>query len=132
MSEIRSNGTPGHEQSDVHPRPIAAFEVGLLVWMVISAALMAGLFYYFTGREAKRDTGGSPLAEAREVAPGPRLQTTPSDEVEQQRASDEERLNSYGWVSEAQGVVRIPIERAMDIVAERGLPTRENVKAGAQ
>jgi hypothetical protein len=132
MSEIHSNGTPGHEQSDAHPRPIAAFEVGLLIWIVISGVLMAGLFYYFTGRETKRDTGGSPLAEARTAAPGPRLQTTPSDEVEQQRASDEERLNSYAWVSEEQGVARIPIERAMDIVAERGLPTREDAKAGAE
>jgi hypothetical protein len=132
MSEVHSSVTPGHEQSDAHPRPIAVFEVGLLAWIVISAALMAGLFYYFTAREAKRDTGGSPLAETRTVAPGPRLQTTPSGDLEAMRASDEERLNRYGWVSEEQGVVRIPIERAMDIVAARGLPTRPGAKAGSQ
>ncbi|MDA1313671.1 MAG: hypothetical protein O2968_10085 [Acidobacteria bacterium] len=132
MSEMRAKGTPGHEQSDAHARPVAVFEVGLLVWIVISGVLMVGLFYYFTGREAERDTGGSPLAETRTVTPGPRLQTTPSDELEQLRARDEERIHSYAWVSEEQGVVRIPIERAMDMVAERGLPTRENAKAGSQ
>lgn len=132
MSEIHSNQTPGHEQSDAHPRPVAVFEVGLLAWIVISAALMAGLFYYFTAREARRDVGGSPLAETRTAAPGPRLQTTPSGDLDMMRASDEERLNRYDWISEAQGVVRIPIERAMDIVAARGLPTRENSKAGSE
>ena len=34
-------------------------------------------------------------------------------------------LSSYGWVDREAGVVRIPIDRAMDLVAERGLPTRK-------
>ncbi len=34
------------------------------------------------------------------------------------------KLNSYGWVDRKHGVIRIPIERAMDLVAQRGLPTR--------
>jgi hypothetical protein len=40
---------------------------------------------------------------------------------------DEEtgRLTSYGWVDQAGGTVRIPIERAMDIIANDGLPARK-------
>jgi hypothetical protein len=34
-----------------------------------------------------------------------------------------ERLNSYGWVDRTNGIVNIPIERAMDLIAARGLPT---------
>ena len=132
MSETHTNGAPGHEQSDAHPRPIAVFEAGLLVWIVISGVLMAGLFYYFTGREAELDVGGSPLADTRAVAPGPRLQTTPSGDLDELRARDEERLTTYGWVSEPQRVVRIPIEKAIEIVAERGLPSRDNGKEGGE
>jgi hypothetical protein len=131
MSDIHPV-TPGHEESDAHSRPIAVFEIGLLAWIVISAVLMAGLFYYFTGREAELDVGGSPLAKTRIVAPGPRLQTTPSSDLEAMRARDEERLNSFAWVEEAQGIVRIPIARAMEIVAERGLPVRESAPEGSE
>jgi hypothetical protein len=31
-------------------------------------------------------------------------------------------LNNYSWVDESQGKVRIPIERAMELLAQRGLP----------
>jgi hypothetical protein len=34
------------------------------------------------------------------------------------------RLSSYGWVDREAGIVRIPIDRAMDLLAERGLPAR--------
>jgi DNA-binding GntR family transcriptional regulator len=34
-------------------------------------------------------------------------------------------LHSYGWVDRDAGIVRIPIERAIEILAERGLPTRD-------
>ena len=132
MSDIHPTGTHGHEESDAHSRPIAVFEIGLLAGLVIAALLMAGLFSYFTGREAELDVGGSPLAKTRATASGPRLQTTPSSDLEILRAREKERLNSYGWVDEAQGVVRIPIERAMDIVAERGLPLREGVEEGTE
>jgi hypothetical protein len=41
------------------------------------------------------------------------------------RAEEDASLNSYGWVDKEQGVVHIPIERAMDTVVERGLPEFE-------
>ena len=41
------------------------------------------------------------------------------------RAQEEARLNSYGWIDEENGIVHIPIERAMDILAKQGLPARQ-------
>ena len=82
MSETPHTTTNAHEKSDAHPRPIAVFEIGLLAWVVISAALMSGLFFYFTDREAQLDVGGSPLANTREPAPGPRLQADPTTDLE--------------------------------------------------
>lgn len=43
--------------------------------------------------------------------------TRPSDDLQQLRARQLEQLGSYGWVDQAAGTVRIPIERAMDLVA---------------
>jgi hypothetical protein len=53
---------------------------------------------------------------------------------------EEKTLHSYGWVDQRAGVVRIPIDRAMELVAQRGLPTRpqagavppSDVKAGKE
>src|SRR5581483_882040 len=41
-------------------------------------------------------------------------------------AAQNEKLNSYGWIDRSNGIVRIPIDRAMDLILERGLPTRTN------
>jgi hypothetical protein len=40
-----------------------------------------------------------------------------------------ELLEGYQWVDEQAGVVRIPIERAMELLAERGLPSRSAAEA---
>jgi hypothetical protein len=37
------------------------------------------------------------------------------------RLNEEQRLNSYGWVDEKAGVVHIPIDRAMELLAQKGL-----------
>jgi hypothetical protein len=41
-------------------------------------------------------------------------------------AQQNQKLNSYGWIDRSRGAVRIPIHRAMDLIVERGLPTRTN------
>ena len=40
------------------------------------------------------------------------------------RAAEDQILNSYGWVDRSKGIVRIPIDRAIDLLAKRGLPAR--------
>ena len=55
--------------------------------------------------------------------PQPRLERNERVEINDFRLREEQTLNSYGWVDEKAGVVRIPIERAMQLVAQRGLPT---------
>ena len=66
----------------------------------------------------------SPLEEANQprVPPAPRLQERPENELLTFRLQEQDVLTSYGWVSESAGVARIPIERAIEILAERGLP----------
>jgi hypothetical protein len=56
--------------------------------------------------------------------PQPRLETNETIEINKFRLQEEQTLNSYGWVDQEAGVVRIPIDRAMELMAQRGLPTR--------
>ena len=55
------------------------------------------------------------------MPPEPRLQKEPRIDLKEFRASEETLINSYGWVDPAKGTVRIPVSRAMDLVAKEGL-----------
>lgn len=66
----------------------------------------------------------SPIAEANQspLPPFPRLQAEPEEELEALREVMNERLTTFGWVDEQAGVAHIPIERAIELLAETGLP----------
>ncbi len=126
MSEhdVASNGHT-HEKSDASTRPIFRFVAGLAVFVAVAMFVMALLYGYFTKRETALDTPLSPLAkEAPVKSSGPQLQPNPRTELETLHRGEDAQLNGYGWVDQPQGLVRIPIERAMELVAERGLPAR--------
>jgi len=57
------------------------------------------------------------------------LEVRPVQELRAFREAEDERLSTYGWVDQSKGVVHIPIERAIDIVAQRGLPARKESPA---
>jgi hypothetical protein len=65
-----------------------------------------------------------PLAEATrsQPPPEPRLQEAPPKDLAAHRAREDEELTTWGWVDKERGVARIPIERAIDIAAEKNLP----------
>ena len=55
--------------------------------------------------------------------PTPRLQTDDgNEEIAEMHAKEDLLLNNYSWVDRTTGKVRIPITRAMQIIAEHGLP----------
>jgi hypothetical protein len=64
----------------------------------------------------------SPLAGKPLPADAPRLQPSPIQDYEVFRARQEQRISSYGWVDREREVVHIPIERAMELLIERGQP----------
>jgi hypothetical protein len=53
----------------------------------------------------------------------PRLETNERVEINDFRLREEQALNGYSWVNQPAGQLRIPIDRAMELVAQRGLPT---------
>lgn len=119
------NETPGYERRDVDPQAIRWAAVGLGL-VLIGAFVTVG---FFNTAHATRNLGASgPKMEA----PAPRLQVTPAAELAKLRGEAEAKLDSYGWVDRDAGLIRIPIQRAMELTAERGLPARTDAKEGAK
>jgi hypothetical protein len=112
----------GHEQSDLQPRTVAIFGIALAVTVVVCLLLTIWVFDFLAAREAGRDIPPSPLAQT--TAPAePRLQVSAPKDMATFRADEEKILNGYEWLNRQAGTVRIPIDRAMQLLTERGLPT---------
>ena len=96
--------------------------IGLAAILVAAAALMWPLSTGLRSLAASSDQPPPLLEEARErqLPPIPRLQEDPEAELAELRAREDAALASYGWVDESQGIALIPIERAMELVAEAG------------
>jgi hypothetical protein len=58
--------------------------------------------------------------------PAPHLQLSPHDDLVAWRAREDAELTSYAWVDRSNSIVRIPIDRAIELIAQRGLPTRSS------
>ena len=102
-----------HETRDFKPVWVGAFVVGLVYVIVVLYIFAFTVFSRFTTATTPETNAG--------LFPQPRLQVDPQNDLMQTQARDRELLNSYGWVDRSTGTVRIPIERAMDLIAERGL-----------
>lgn len=117
----------GYEHTDIEPAVGYRFAVWLAVAMVLSAGLVYGIFAFF-GRQATAQDAAArqfPLAQGvSQDPPAPRLQTQPFKDVWQLKNDQRSALTSYGWIDKANGVVHIPIDRAMALTIERGLPAR--------
>jgi hypothetical protein len=126
MSEQRDNPEVVHEESDVNVRAILGFGAGLLAVGVIIHLLLLVLFSYYTKQAAQVPRAFPLSAEYQQQAPPqPRLQAHPEEDMRQLRAQEDAVLHGYGWVDKSSGVARIPIDEAMKIVVQRGLPARK-------
>ncbi|HEY2906984.1 MAG TPA: hypothetical protein VGJ29_13870 [Vicinamibacterales bacterium] len=121
-----TNPTTHHETSDINIRGVFAFGIALFVAAVLIHFMIWLLFMYFNGRESVARMPQYPLAVGQHrVPPEPRLQTNPREDLRDLRASEDAILNGYGWVDRNNGVVHIPIDEAMKLTLQRGLPVRQ-------
>jgi hypothetical protein len=139
--ELHSNQhheNAGFEREDMGARNVYAFLIALALIGVLVHFVVKGMYGFMDSYDKAHQPPASPLATTAETAkipqasisekfPLPRLETNERLEIKDFRTQEEQTLNSYGWVDQQNGVVRIPIERAMQLLAERGLPTRPQV-----
>lgn len=146
MPDDTQHGNPGghgaFERQDLSPRNIFYFLIILGVSIIASIFILRGLYEFLDKHERASQPAVSPLVtsipeDTRHVAPrypqtafpDPKLEEDERTQLNGIRTAEENTLNSYGWVNQQQGIVRIPIERAMDLLAQRGLPVRPQSEA---
>jgi hypothetical protein len=119
---------PGFEPRDVNVRALSKLAFALIAICTVALLALAGLYRFFQSREAALQPPADTLgANARGIPPEPRLQNTPIADLKQIRDSEDQILGSYGWLDRDTGVIRIPVSRAMELLAQRGLPARSGV-----
>ncbi|MDE3156018.1 MAG: hypothetical protein KGN76_12995 [Acidobacteriota bacterium] len=140
-----------HEAGDVSAKGVVWAGVGLALLCIISWIVVVGVFRLFTGAgfawlpgteaalpdvapmekiyTAESETPRTyPLAQPQEPV-GPGVQANPPADLAALHAEENAILDSYAWVDRENGVVRIPIARAMELLVKQGLPVRPNPPA---
>ncbi len=117
-------GGAGYEVVDANVREIVFTGIGLLVGTVIVCFAVAGLVKVLNSTEGEDRLPVTEVATQAQFPPSPRLQSKPWEELQVLRKNENQALTSYGWTNKDAGKVRIPIERAMDLVVQHGLPVR--------
>ena len=110
-----------YETEDFSPRGIRWFTAGLAVLAVTVLLLMGGLLWLLSGGGPPRQGIVTPMVPAPNMSPAPDLQVASSRDYQNMRAAEDAQLNSYRWVDREAGIAAIPIQRAMEILAGRGL-----------
>ena len=117
-----------YEHTDIDVSVGYKFALWLTVSMIVSVGIVYGTFYFFEGRERSANelaqkyplAAGAPHKEP----PTPNLQTQPFQDLYRLRTTENQKLTEYGWVDKDGGVTHIPIDRAMEVMLQRGFASR--------
>lgn len=118
-------GHPGYEVTDVHTPPIWKFLSYLFAITFTAIALMYGMFYLLKGYNEASDATPTAMEQQRSLPANTRLQVNEPQDLKTFRAKEQATISNYAWEDKAAKVVRIPVARAMELVAEKGLPQFE-------
>jgi hypothetical protein len=119
--------TERYERSDASPRPLFLSGLVLAALIAVSLLVCAWITDVMTA-SVQSGERVSPISDLRQPPEGPPLQSRPAGELEAQRAWEEELLTGTAWIDPVNRVVRIPVERAMELCLEEGFPVREEVR----
>jgi hypothetical protein len=114
-----TNGA-GHEQSEVSVRLIVVSLAFLAVATFLVFLLVVGIFRYFY---ASYSTEEATRLSQPVIPPEPRIEVAPYEQLQQLRAKEDRVLNTYALIDKDSGRVRVPIGRAIDLLAAKGLPS---------
>jgi hypothetical protein len=119
------------EKEDIRATPVLKFLVGIAITSVVVCFLLLAFYRGMRSFIAARQPPEPHMRfEADREPPLPRLQDVPAQDLATFRAEEDETLTSYGWVDQRAGVVRIPIDEAMKLIVEQGLPRTSIPAAG--
>ena len=124
----------GFEHEDLGAKPVIGFIVTLVISGVLIYYVIWGIFHFLDAYDRKHQQARTPMIQVesntRDVQtqliqrfPEPRLEDNERTELNGFRYGEEQELNSYGWVDKNAGIAHIPIEQAMQLIAQKGLST---------
>jgi len=142
---VKVDASLGYEGTDVKVSGIVVFLTALGIFVVVTAVLCIGIGKVINSQLEKADgpatkwnhpvdvKGLGNLATSPDLQkqfgqltqrfPTPRLQTDDGyQEISDMHDKEDLLLDNYSYVDKGAGTVRIPIDRAMELIAQRGLP----------
>jgi len=146
MNHGRSGQEAGFEREDLSSRGIFFFMIGLAIVGVAIYFIIIGMYSFLDNMSARRwpppvrcllRTGRCRACHAEYMEQRFKENGVPMLEVNERGQfrdfllNQENQLNSYGWIDKDAGVAHIPIERAMDLIVQRGLPVYPQSSANA-
>jgi hypothetical protein len=111
---VPSDRSNGYERSDASPRLLASLAGGTAAFLVLTPFILS--LCYPAAAHREHAVGRIP------DTPPPRLQIDPAQDLARLRHNEREQLSNYGWVDRNANTVHLPVERAMSLTVERGLP----------
>jgi hypothetical protein len=148
--ETKSATSTSHgsfERRDIGVGGVLYFLLGLAVFGLITHFLMTGLYSYLEKRTEAQQAPVSPLVKntptdtrhlpvdykdyLQQNFPSPQLEIDERNQLDKIRLDEAQTLSTYDYIDQKAGTIRIPINRAMDLIAQRGLPVRGQAEAPA-
>jgi hypothetical protein len=151
-----STSNTGYEHQDISAAGVLYFLLGLAVAGLLVFFIVDGLYHFLDKRSAAEQAPVNPLVtnaptDTRHIPPeyktdsdstdyekyleknfpAPQLETDERIQLNKVRLREENTLSTYDWIDKNAGTVRIPIDRAMDLIAQRGLPVRQQASSAA-
>lgn len=143
-NETHNSGHGSYERSDIGVGAVLYFLLGLAVAMLLVFFVVEGIYRYLDKRSEAEQAPVSPLVTnapmdtrhipekyngnyeryLKENFPTPQLEVNERTELNDERLREENTLSTYDYIDKNAGTVRIPIDRAMDLLVQRGLPVR--------
>jgi hypothetical protein len=125
----------GYEREDLSSRGPFYFMAGLTLLGLVLYLIVFGMYRFLDSYERAHQPALSPLAtpeadtravthENTQTFPQPRLEVNERAQFRPFLEDQDRKLATYGWVDKDKGIVRIPIDRAMELIVQRGLPVR--------
>ena len=117
--------TPGLAEFDreIDVRGILWTGIALVALALVAHLLMWWMLRGFSRFDEKRDVRLTPIeaASPQKPPPEPRLQVNPNEDMRLMREEEDRLLGEAGWVNRQQGIVRLPVEVAMEEILSRGV-----------
>lgn len=113
----------GYEHRDASIPSLLKLGLGLAILIAVTLVAMKWTFRIID-RYEPLGPAAVPFASSSQPTPGPLLQAAPHMDLKEYCVAQQSNVSTYAWVDKQQGTVRIPVDRAMDLILQQGLPVR--------